>query len=391
MSKEKDARKNISAMHRLIKSHHLSLIKNAEEIDMMKGIIALSYLNTGQFYEFNSYINSIKNKFNQTSYLNMASERLLKEKKNLNIAEAMSKKTLILYKSFKNDPAAKPLNYTISDWSRFMRMAAYPYYYTYAAILHANSKDKLALYYLEKAIKSQKAEPLNDETTELYTSLLVSAGQYNKAYDSLYAKAKIGKASVPMMTLLKKLYVKKGNTLIKANFFIDSLQRAADKSFFEEVTKRMIVGKRAPDFELIDVNGNHVSLSQFRGKTVVLDFWATWCAPCKASMPAMKQLTQKYPDVVFLFIATQETSKDVAMRIKAYLKKQSFDFCVLVDQTSAEDPKKYTAAAAYQIDGIPAKVVIDRDGNELFLTSGYTSNTELIRDMDVMITIAKSR
>jgi thiol-disulfide isomerase/thioredoxin len=391
MSKEADGRKNIATMHRLIKKYHLNAVKNAEELDMMKGVIALNFSDAGHFDMFYKLINSIDNKFNQTSYLNMAADRMLRQQQHLPEAEVIASKTIKLYEYFKNDTAARSSGYSKDDWNRFMRMAAYPYYYTYSVALHTNRKDRLALYYLEKAIKSQKTEPLDEEATELYATLLISAGKDDMAFDSLYAKARIGKASGPMIGLLKKLYVKKGNTLSKANVFADSLQHTVNEAFLAETKSRMIIGKRAPNFNLMDINGLQVSLSQCRGKIVVLDFWATWCAPCKASMPVMKQLTYKYPNVVFLFIATQETGKDVVGRIKGYLKKQSFNFRVPVDRPALKNPRKYTVAAAYKIDGLPTKVVIDRNGNELFFTSGYTSAAEMTREMDAMITIAQGQ
>src|SRR5690554_8077703 len=91
----------------------------------------------------------------------------------------------------------------------------------------------------------------------------------------------------------------------------------------------------APDFTLEDLEGNTVSLSDFEGKVVVLDFWATWCAPCIKSFPAMQMAIDRYkedPDVAFFFINTWEQLEDPAEFVRQFMKKRGFDFSVLIDK-----------------------------------------------------------
>lgn len=113
----------------------------------------------------------------------------------------------------------------------------------------------------------------------------------------------------------------------------------------------------APDFNLIDLSGKRVSLESMSGKVVVLDFWATWCAPCIAAMPAMEKLSKRHPEVVFLFIATQENGTDAIQRVKTYVKKHQFPLNVLMDQPMLNNPKIFSVANAYKVKGIPAKMV----------------------------------
>ncbi|MCC8424289.1 TlpA disulfide reductase family protein [Mucilaginibacter sp. UR6-11] len=391
MHKETDPEKNVIAMKRIIKDFKLDGIKNAEDIDVLKGEVALSYLNVNAFQKFEAYISLVKNKFNQTSYLNIAAINLMKKTGNTDYAEKIAKKTVELYDSFKNEPSARPSGFDRDDWNRFMTMSAYPYYETYAAALHVNGKDKEALLYEEKAIKGQDLNDLLQSSVELYTALLQSQGQEDKVYDVLLKMAKFGKSSLKMNDQLKALSVKKTGSEANASLLLDSIQRNISKTYRTETEKKMMANADAHDFNLKDINGKNISLFDLKGKVVVLDFWATWCAPCIASMPAMEKITKEHPEVVFLFIATQETGTDAETRVRSYVKTHNFPENALMDFPSPTNPKIFSLAASYKITGIPAKVIIDPHGRERFLTQGYTSDTELINELEAMIAIAKEQ
>lgn len=391
MHKETDPEKNIVSMHNIIKDFKLDDVKNAEDIDVLKGEVALSYLNVNAFQKFEAYINLIKNKFNQTSYLNIAAINLMKKPGSANYAEKIAKKTVDLYDSFKDDPSARPGSFPVEDWNRFMTMSAYPYYETYATVLHANGKDKEALSYEEKALKGQDIGDLLQSSVELYTALLESQGQEDKAYDVLLKMAKLGKSSLKMNDQLKALSVKKTGSEANTSLLLDSIQKNISKTYKTETAKKMMSNVDARDFNLKDLSGKSVSLFDLKGKVVVLDFWATWCAPCIASMPAMEKITKQHPEVVFLFIATQEAGADAETRVRSYIKMHNFPENVLMDFPSPTNPKIFPLAASYKLTGIPAKVVIDPHGKERFLTQGYTSDTEIINELEAMIAIAKEQ
>ena len=93
---------------------------------------------------------------------------------------------------------------------------------------------------------------------------------------------------------------------------------------------------KAPDFSLKNMYGETVTLSQLKNKVVVIDFWATWCVPCKASFPTMQQLVTKYKDdkdVVFLFIDTWEGAEPQKNQetVKKYIADNKYSFEVLFD------------------------------------------------------------
>ena len=114
-----------------------------------------------------------------------------------------------------------------------------------------------------------------------------------------------------------------------------------------------LVGKPAPAFELIDIDGNAKRLADTKGKVVVLDFWATWCPPCREGLPHIADAAKSYADRgVVVWAINQGEAADV---VKAFLTKESLDVTTLLDEASA-------VGAAYGASAIPETVVIGRDG-----------------------------
>lgn len=386
MAGETDPQKSIALMHGIIRDNRLDTVKDAETIDVMKGNVAMSFLHKGQYEEFERYVGSMKNKFNQTSYLNMGAATLAKKKTAPDVAERLSKQTLELFASYKDDPSARPAGMPAEDWNRFMRFAYYPYCDTYAMVLHANGKNKLALQYQEKAFDGPPEEGM-PPSVERYAALLALNGQEEKAYELLTSMAKKGKSTTAMNTLLKKFYVRKKGSDAGFEAYFGGLQQNVQAVLKKELRKKML-DTLAPGFSLQDLDGKRVNLSDFRGKVVVLDFWATWCVPCIASFPAMKKMVEKHPEVVFLFIATQEKEENALSRVKTFISKGKYPFHVLMDEP-LPGRKGFRVVGAYKARGIPAKVVIDGKGRQRFLSTGFSTDTELINELEAMIAIAK--
>lgn len=127
------------------------------------------------------------------------------------------------------------------------------------------------------------------------------------------------------------------------------------------------VGYSAPDFELTDLNGKTVRLSDFRGKPVVLNFWATWCPPCRQELPILQDLQQRREDAfVLLAVSEGERRQDVVV----FVQKYGYTFRTLLDP-------ELIVGKAYGARAIPMTLAIDPDGVIVYIRQGAVKPGEL--------------
>jgi len=135
--------------------------------------------------------------------------------------------------------------------------------------------------------------------------------------------------------------------------------------------------KPAPDFDLPDVNGKRVKLSNFKGKVIILDFWATWCPPCRAEIPGFIELYKKYKDkgVEIIGISLDEGGvKDVL----PFMKEFGINYTILIGN--------YKVTQDYGgIRGIPTTFVIDKKGNIRAKYVGYRPKEVFERDIIMLL------
>ena len=129
----------------------------------------------------------------------------------------------------------------------------------------------------------------------------------------------------------------------------------------------------APDFTVTDAEGNEVKLSDFRGKGVVLNFWASWCGPCKSEMPHFQAAYEEYgEDVHFLMVNMSAGFGDTKAKAEAVLTEGGYTFPVYYD-TNGE------CAYGYGVTAIPMTFFIDRNGNLVSGKTGMISEADLQR------------
>jgi thiol-disulfide isomerase/thioredoxin len=123
----------------------------------------------------------------------------------------------------------------------------------------------------------------------------------------------------------------------------------------------------SPNFTLKSLSGKNLKLSEMTGNVVLINFWASWCGPCREEMPLLNELHKKYEPLGFTVLGVN-VEEDVR-NARGFLKDFPVDFPVLLDS-------KNQVSKQYNVIAMPTTVVVDRDGNMRFLHKGYKPGDE---------------
>jgi len=130
------------------------------------------------------------------------------------------------------------------------------------------------------------------------------------------------------------------------------------------------------DFTVYDADGNKVSLSDFYGKPILVNFWATWCPPCKAELPDFDRVYADYgEDVVFMMVNMTDGSRDTVESAQAFVSDNGYSFPVYFD-------RDLDAAYTYGASSIPMTVLIDADANIVGAQIGILTEDQLRTILD---------
>ena len=171
-----------------------------------------------------------------------------------------------------------------------------------------------------------------------------------------------------------------GNAQQKAKQIKKSRPEAVQK----KVNKNLNQALSAPDFTLADLDGNWVSLSELRGKVVLLNFWGTWCGPCRQEIPAFIKLTEKYKKDGLEIVGITLTSGPPE-RIQAFSDQWGINYTLLTDIEGNETQvvtAKYGQETGQRITGIPTTFIIDREGYIRQRYIGPRSESIFYRDLE---------
>ena len=302
--------------------------------------------------------------------LNTMAKQLAEERRSLPEAQAINQTWAITL--LKTQPIS--LKEVTGNWETEKQNRQRQLMNTYAHTLEQQGKYDDAYAAYQQVINPDEAENSDPRTTERYFLVALRTNHAAEARPMVEAAVQEGRATKATKTALRTWYAKQpGQNDAKATAYLADLE-ADLKADQQDELRQLLINEPAPAFSLIDLKGRTISSSAFKGKVIVLDFWATWCIPCISSFPAMQQAQTRYqndPDVRFLFINTREGGP--LQRVHNFMDKHSYPFVVPLDS-------QQKVANAYKVKGIPTKVVIGPDGRVRYRHVGYSGNPETTVD-----------
>jgi thiol-disulfide isomerase/thioredoxin len=343
-----------------------------------------------QLDKFKEFTKDIPISKKASMYNNVAWQFAL-ENKNLPFAKSLSEEVTMWAKSQMNNPSEdKPLYQTKKEWHENLTGQYKMFGDTYAYILYL-LKDYEKGFAISKEVAVDLAKKQDAPLNNTYALLLEKIGTSSQVKKELEEMVQSGTASAKVKEILKKVYRAEKKSESGYDAYLAKLEEASKIKKKEELTKEML-DEKAPLFKLMNLDGQQINLQDLKGKVVIVDFWATWCGPCKASFPGMQKAVNKYknaPDVAFVFIDTWEQGDDREKKVKEFIAKNKYSFNVLYDISEPGEENTFTVVSDYKVEGIPTKFIIDKNGMIRFKKVGFDgSDDNLVSEIETMIELA---
>jgi thiol-disulfide isomerase/thioredoxin len=392
---ELDLAKREALFNQVLAAYPASNEENKITLYLLGQAVAYGYAEAAAYDKMESYFKFSYDRTKLAKFYMTFASKLSGEtftRKPVNVAKGMefSDKALALLQEEMKSPVNKPAFVTTTQYLRSLNYTYHSYLRSRAILFyHGNEPDK-AYTSLKQAVDVFGNN--NVYLNESFAFITEKVKGPAAAQAELERFISADKANPAMKEQLKAIYMKDHS----AAQFADYLQRLEQASYINikaDLAKKMI-STPAPQFSLKNLSGQTVSLASLKGKVVVVDFWSTWCGPCKASFPGMQKLVDKYknhPDVAFLFIDTWETGDERKADVTGFLSKNKYTFNVLYDEERKASRGDFVVVSDFKVIGIPTKFVIDKNGNIRFSSSGFNGSMDgLINEVTAMIELAGS-
>lgn len=359
-----------------------SVKDNKGLIDNLRSQLASAYIKAKDYQSYNELSKEMSAAARASSNNNIA-WNMAESDENIEEAKKMAVYATTWAKNEMTNPTdKKPDAITNKQWEQQRKSSYAMFGDTYAFILYKLGDYKSGYPIAKEAATINKLK--NAEYNERYALLAEKALPATEAKKLLEQFVKEGTATTKTKEALKNLYTKEKKTAAGYDEYLSTLEASAKIKKRAEIAKG-ILNEPSPKFNLKDFEGKAVSLDELKGKVLVVDFWATWCGPCIASMPGMNKALTMYKDnenVKFLFVDTWENAEDKLQNAKDFMSKKNYPFYVLMDNDNkmVED---------FKVSGIPTKFVIDKEGKIRFKAVGFSGNDDaLVDELSTMIELA---
>jgi len=350
-----DASARVAGLRKFIAAHPKSALLPVVRESLVSALIAAKAPTKEILAEADKAIAAIGTEGDRAELYNSVAMELAERSEELDRANDLAQKAVAAVPA--DDPDAAEMASAVTDTLGWVQLK--------------RGESDLAVASFAKAVK---LSPDSGEILYHYGMALEKAGKTDEAVDA-YVRAvsvfPVGekRADAP----LRALYEKRAGSAEGLDAKIAAAKQASRKRVVVEARK---YEQTAPEWELKDLAGKPVKLADFKGKVIVMDFWGSWCPPCRMELPSFQAMHTKYKDnknVVFLGM-NWERPGEPAARMKAvtdFMANNNYTFPVVIDHDSV-------AVKAYGLQGFPTVYMIDSTGMIRYKNVGYDDGVEQI-------------
>jgi thiol-disulfide isomerase/thioredoxin len=269
----------------------------------------------------------------------------------------------------------KPVYFSKRGWEKESKIYLADTYITYALACEKNNMPDEAYKYYTEAYKVKNRD---NEFITRYTTFLNKAKRYNEAVDVAQKAVEMDCYNSRIIAEYKRAYIALHGSDEGYQAIYNKIKGKSYAAISQELRNTP-----APDFEYKYYDGRSAKLSDLKGKIVVLDLWAISCSPCRESLPALQKIYNKYKNnenIVFLALNTGEKWKgeERIKNVKKFADSLNYTFPIVINE--GKDVFKI-----FDLDGIPTKFIIDREGKIQFKDLGFSDEDSMIDDMTLKI------
>lgn len=263
------------------------------------------------------------------------------------------------------DETRKPLNMGISEWRHEQRLASSQLRFVQGAILRAMGKTDEAIKALEQSIEIG-GDDLEKGCVEMLVEMQANGGQAKKALALAERAMALGIATPKVVDVFRSTLKAGGDDSTEVAEREQELRAQGRQRMSTRVVQDML-NQQAIDGTFVTLDGTPTKISDWKGKVVIIDYWATWCGPCRQSFPSLQKLYMRYkdnPNVVFAIVNVWERSSDRPATVREFLSKNpTLTFPMYID-------KDDSVVSKFGVTGIPTKFYLGKDGRIQFKEVG---------------------